>query len=89
MKLLVLKKLLQGPVQQRKNLNLTAKKAVLILTKSSELLSLRETLKVLGLQIYLQKNLVVVQKKSGAGHQSSPNSQFAYAFYNTAFLKKP
>lgn len=37
---------------------------MLILTKSSDLLSLRETLKVLGLQIYLQEYLVVVQKKT-------------------------
>lgn len=63
MKLSVLKKITSSKASvTEKKPEPNNKKAVLILTKSSELLSLRETLKVLGLQIYLQKYLVVVQK---------------------------
>lgn len=64
MKLLVLKKITWRASVTQKKFEPSNKKAMLILTKSSDLLSLRETLKVLGLQIYLQEYLVVVQKKT-------------------------
>lgn len=51
MKLLVLKKITSRTSVTERKPDPNNKKAMLILTKSSELLSLRETLKVLGLQI--------------------------------------
>lgn len=86
MKLLVLKKITSRASIIEKKPEPNNKKVMLILTKSSEPLE-RESLKGLELQIYLQKYLVVVKKKSGARHQSSPLSFLMYfiiqSFYKT------